>query len=290
VFPREEAGSFFNARLINIRVDMEAGDGPAIKQRYRVRGYPTFLILDPDGKEVNRFTGAREFTAFMDILELSLDPANSPATTRAAYEETRSLDNAITYLKALRRSSSETLNDEVNRLHAALPEHERYSRDFWDFLAYALRVDNEGELVARVLREKLAADRYLTRERVDDALYLALFELAKKYVGQTLEHATEGETLERINYLPLVSNGKQDAPRVMQLVKHYREGNHEAIAALFNAYHVNSLDATARYRLESMLFAMKHLPPGICRDYLEDKIKYLEAQVTYTRQRLETMP
>ena len=57
---------------------MEAGEGAAIKEKYRVRGYPTFLFLDPDGNEINRFMGLRDLASFMEIARLSLDPADAP--------------------------------------------------------------------------------------------------------------------------------------------------------------------------------------------------------------------
>ncbi len=39
-----------NQNLINLKVDAEKGNGPALQAMYGVTGYPTFLFLDAEGK------------------------------------------------------------------------------------------------------------------------------------------------------------------------------------------------------------------------------------------------
>lgn len=48
-FPDKEAGEFFNANYINVAIDMEKGDGPALGEKYAVNAYPTLIITDADG-------------------------------------------------------------------------------------------------------------------------------------------------------------------------------------------------------------------------------------------------
>lgn len=48
-FPDKEAGEFFNANYINVAIDMEKGDGPALSEKYAVNAYPTLIITDADG-------------------------------------------------------------------------------------------------------------------------------------------------------------------------------------------------------------------------------------------------
>ena len=45
-FPDKEAGDFFNENYINVAVDMEKGEGPALAQKYEVKAYPTLIITD----------------------------------------------------------------------------------------------------------------------------------------------------------------------------------------------------------------------------------------------------
>jgi len=49
VFTQEEIGSYFNSNFINVKFDMEKGEGPALARKYRVTAYPTLLFLNPKG-------------------------------------------------------------------------------------------------------------------------------------------------------------------------------------------------------------------------------------------------
>lgn len=56
-FPDKTAGDFFNKNFINVAVDMEKGDGPALGAKYRVTAYPTLIITDTNGNIVTYTQG-----------------------------------------------------------------------------------------------------------------------------------------------------------------------------------------------------------------------------------------
>ncbi len=56
-FPDKEAGEYFNANFINVAMDMEKGDGPALSEKYRVTAYPTLIITDANGKIITYTKG-----------------------------------------------------------------------------------------------------------------------------------------------------------------------------------------------------------------------------------------
>lgn len=56
-FKSEQVGALFNKNFINIKIDMEKGEGPALAKKYQVTAYPTFFVLNPDGKMVKRIIG-----------------------------------------------------------------------------------------------------------------------------------------------------------------------------------------------------------------------------------------
>lgn len=59
-FQDNEVGMFFNENFVNLKVDMEKGEGVDMRTRYQVTGYPTMLLLDSDGEIVARITGYRD--------------------------------------------------------------------------------------------------------------------------------------------------------------------------------------------------------------------------------------
>ncbi len=66
VFTQDAVGKFINGNFIPVKYDMEKGEGPQLRSDYGVKAYPTFLILDSEGKELARVVGgapAEEFIA-----------------------------------------------------------------------------------------------------------------------------------------------------------------------------------------------------------------------------------
>ncbi|MGV3561147.1 thioredoxin family protein [Larkinella arboricola] len=57
VFTKKEVGDFFNKEFINVKIDMEKGEGPELALQYPLEGYPTLLFIDGDGKVVKTVLG-----------------------------------------------------------------------------------------------------------------------------------------------------------------------------------------------------------------------------------------
>ena len=57
-FKDEKVGEIFNENFINIKIDMEKGEGPNIAKKYQVRAYPTMMLINADGKVEKRILGA----------------------------------------------------------------------------------------------------------------------------------------------------------------------------------------------------------------------------------------
>lgn len=58
-------GDFYNKNFISFKVDMEKGEGPSLRNVYRVNSYPTIIYYNPAGEEVRRFKGYRPAAAFL---------------------------------------------------------------------------------------------------------------------------------------------------------------------------------------------------------------------------------
>ncbi|HLP92423.1 MAG TPA: thioredoxin family protein [Saprospiraceae bacterium] len=47
----------FSRKFINLKINAEQGDGPALAQKYSVKAYPTLILLDAKGQEQKRIVG-----------------------------------------------------------------------------------------------------------------------------------------------------------------------------------------------------------------------------------------
>lgn len=57
-FRSDKVGEVFNKEFINLKIDMEKGEGIELARKYQVRAYPTLMLINGEGKVVKRMLGA----------------------------------------------------------------------------------------------------------------------------------------------------------------------------------------------------------------------------------------
>lgn len=65
-FVDEELGDYFNDNFINVKFNMEKGDGAMLAEKYDVKAFPTLLLLNKDEEVVLRITGALSAEDLLD--------------------------------------------------------------------------------------------------------------------------------------------------------------------------------------------------------------------------------
>ncbi|MFR3332328.1 MAG: thioredoxin family protein, partial [Odoribacter splanchnicus] len=85
VFPQKLVGDYLNERFVCIKLDAEK-EGKELTKRYQVKAYPTFVGVDPDGKEVMRKVGMAQANDFIGEIDRQIDPEKSPARLKQRYE------------------------------------------------------------------------------------------------------------------------------------------------------------------------------------------------------------
>ena len=57
IFTQDAVADYFNTHFVNVKMDMEKGEGPALARKYSVGSYPTLIFVDGDGEEMHRTMG-----------------------------------------------------------------------------------------------------------------------------------------------------------------------------------------------------------------------------------------
>jgi thioredoxin-related protein len=84
-FPDEAVGKLYNANFVNVKMDMEKGEGIELAKTYSVAAYPTLLFVDGDGKMVHRALGFHPANAFLELGKTVLDPSKRIGTLETRY-------------------------------------------------------------------------------------------------------------------------------------------------------------------------------------------------------------
>ena len=67
VFPSEKVGKFYNEHFINVKMDMEKGEGPVILNTYKINAFPTLLFVNGEGGEVYRIVGSKKEAELLQV-------------------------------------------------------------------------------------------------------------------------------------------------------------------------------------------------------------------------------
>lgn len=67
VFTRADVGEVFNKNFINVKIDMEKGEGPQLMRLFPLEVYPTLFFIDPSGKVVKKIAGYQSAESLIQI-------------------------------------------------------------------------------------------------------------------------------------------------------------------------------------------------------------------------------
>lgn len=77
IFSQPKVGSYFNAHFVNVKFDMEKGEGIELAKKYGVSAYPTLLFLDEEGNIVEKTMGYKTEDALIEIARKVVEKYNA---------------------------------------------------------------------------------------------------------------------------------------------------------------------------------------------------------------------
>lgn len=74
VFPDKMVGELYNKQFVNVKMDMEKGEGRELASKYAVKVYPTLLFIDSNGELMHRSAGFHTVPQFIKLGQDAADP------------------------------------------------------------------------------------------------------------------------------------------------------------------------------------------------------------------------
>ena len=185
VFPTQEAGEYFNARFINLKLDLSAPENAPIAEKYDVSTFPTFLILCPDGSELCRIVGAYDTSGasgvsgasvtpgqFIARVEHALDPANRIEVLLDNFNCTGNSEYLFQYLERLQKEGQyrRLRSYVINNYDALSAVSVVTDPRFWKYIKIAINLNNLTVL-EKVLANKSEFDKTIGKAKVEKDLY-----------------------------------------------------------------------------------------------------------------------
>lgn len=171
VFKEQEVGALFRENLVAVKVDVERGEGPAIKEKYGIQGLPGYVFIDGDDHVVYRFSAAMPKDEFIAEVQKALEFAGDPLSIgRLAerYDEEKNDETFVrTYLEKLKESKATGYTDVLEHYLKIQNDIDENSGEMVHLLADHHAVIINGGEADRIIEENLYSDEWNKYVRKD---------------------------------------------------------------------------------------------------------------------------
>ncbi|MGQ1785540.1 MULTISPECIES: thioredoxin family protein [unclassified Saccharicrinis] len=193
IFTQKEVGDFYNKEFVNVKMDCEKGEGPALAKKYGVNSYPTLLFIDGNGNAVHKLVGGMPAEDLIAGGKAALDPSKRIGTLKAKYESgNRDLEFLMTYLKAVKAQYDKESMEKVARDIIKQTSLEKYMNKEQFFVISSANYPYASKEFKYLLKNK---DK--VKEVSDDYGYAMLFVGA--YMTHLQQFSTKCMSLEELN-------------------------------------------------------------------------------------------
>jgi thioredoxin-related protein len=135
VFPSKDVGDFMNPKFVFMKLDMENGEGPELNKLFKIKAYPTYVVLNSDGNELFRFEGYKPADAFIATIKSNIDKDKTPDALRTLYEfgnrDKEFLKDYIAILSSMNKHQEAVKVAE--ELMDDLTDDEKYETSYWKY-------------------------------------------------------------------------------------------------------------------------------------------------------------
>ena len=102
-FSDKAVGAWAKANVVAVKVDAEKGEGRRLSRRYMVSSFPTVLLLDASGNEIDRLVGVHSPTSFIENARAALAGQTPLLSSLAALKKSWSPREAVMLSQELAR-------------------------------------------------------------------------------------------------------------------------------------------------------------------------------------------
>lgn len=283
IFSLKEAGEYFNTKFINLKIDMMQEEGKKISSKYPVKGYPTFLFIDGDGKEVARVMGSTNtFAEFKSKIEEVLNSDNSLESLKNNYSKDKNRYNAEAYMNYL--YNNKLYDNFVNVFKDASVLYDVYdlfSEDMWKFTRVAFYSDKET--YEFVLKNKHIADICIGKDKINEEFKEFYKAILLSYLTNEEQTISPDKIIEIVNYISFVIPTEDNyTSLIASIARAKAESKNDDIINLFTYGNLRELNVDNQIEIETILSSFDFIPAEKWQKYYESKSQISKNMTDYS--------
>lgn len=173
VFAREDMGDFMNEHFVCLKINgKDKGKGEELSKKFKVQGYPTCMIVRPDGTIQHCLLGgSSDWEGYLERVKRGLNEKTSLAYLNERYESGKitKKELAVYYVVLVDAGESEKAQKVNEELLPQLTEKDKLDADYWAWLEInAIPGNAEFELVLANLPK---IEKNIGKEKLDKFLF-----------------------------------------------------------------------------------------------------------------------
>ncbi|WP_148375472.1 MULTISPECIES: thioredoxin family protein [Butyricimonas] len=244
VFPRKEAGDFFNPRFISVKFDMEKGEGKELAKRFPLKAFPTFFIIRPDGTVQHKIVGGGDVDKIIARVERGLNTKTSLDYLEKIHQQGKmNKKQLMAYQIALNEAFEKEKSAEVGeKLNALLMRKDKMKKEYWPILEksvygtadYQLVLDHVLTFYKNIGKEKV--EQYLVNTFTNQLRFSAdSVELLRKMRGELAKLDLSNKTLLTRDLELRLASAERDVEKVIVLAGEVETNENGELWATMNA-------------------------------------------------------
>jgi thiol-disulfide isomerase/thioredoxin len=173
VFTRSAEARFFNEKFINVKYDMEEGEGAMLKRQYGITAFPSYLFINSDGQVLHRIVGAYfGEEEFMNYARMVLTYNGYYAALEKRYHNgERNPELMFQYMTALRLAGEQKKERELADGILKLMSRDHFmDAGYWAIINQYLE-DPSSQLFAILLKNKAEISAAIGAEKTEAKIF-----------------------------------------------------------------------------------------------------------------------
>ena len=175
VFKDSLVADYFNRHFVNLKMDMEKGEGVELRKKYGVHAYPTLLFINSSGEVVYRLVGAEDAPELLKKVKLGVESGGLSGLKKRYEAGDRDLAFICGYINALSAANREqeagkVAADFLQGREQKMLEDEDYFLVFYYYVhdvnssAFQYVVNHQKEIADKFPRQGASLDRRLLED------------------------------------------------------------------------------------------------------------------------------